>query len=59
MELEYKHVKFDYGWLGALDSRIFDERIVGCIGDDGGQARVHHVASHAALLARLLKVCEL
>lgn len=28
MELEYKHVKFDYGWLGALDSRIFDERIV-------------------------------
>jgi hypothetical protein len=27
MGLEYRHVRFDYGWLGALDRRSFDERM--------------------------------
>jgi hypothetical protein len=35
MRLEYKHVRFDYGLLAALDRRTFDERLTAVLNEHG------------------------
>ena len=37
MELEYKHVRFDYGLLAALDRRTFDERLTAVLNRQGAK----------------------
>jgi hypothetical protein len=35
VSLEYKHVRFDYGLLAALDRRAFDERLSAVLNEHG------------------------
>jgi hypothetical protein len=37
MKLEYKHVRFDYGLLAALDRRTFDERLTAVLNEHGAK----------------------
>ena len=37
MKLEYKHVRFDYGLLAALDRRTFDERLTALLNEYGAK----------------------
>ena len=37
MNSQYKHVRFDYGLLGGLDRRVFDERLVAVLDEQAAQ----------------------
>jgi hypothetical protein len=37
MKLEYKHVRFDYCLLAALDRRMFDERLTAVLNEHGAE----------------------
>jgi hypothetical protein len=37
MKLEYKHVRFDYDLLAALDRRTFDERLTAILNEHGAE----------------------
>jgi hypothetical protein len=37
MRLEYKHVRFDYGLLAAIDRRTFDERLTALLNEHGAK----------------------
>ena len=37
MRLEYKHVRFDYGLLAAVDRRTFDERLTALLNEHGAK----------------------
>ena len=37
MSIEYKHVRFDYGITGSLDSTTFDERLTAILREAGSQ----------------------
>ena len=37
MRLEYKHVRFDYGLLAAVDRRTFDEQLTDLLNEHGAK----------------------
>ncbi len=37
MKLEYKHVRFDYGLLAAMDRQTFDKRLTTVLNEHGAK----------------------
>jgi hypothetical protein len=55
VEFEYKHVRFDYGLVAALDRQTFDERLMDALsehGRDGWELKgcFHDMGYHAHLV---------
>ncbi len=55
IRFEYRHVRFDYGLLAAVDSRAFDESLTSLLnnlGDEGWELKgcFHDFGAHAHLV---------
>jgi hypothetical protein len=37
MQFEYKHVRFDYGFVAALDRQIYDAKLTSLLNEHGAQ----------------------
>jgi hypothetical protein len=55
MEFEYKHVRFDYGLMAAVDRQTFDQRLMDILGEHGRngwelKGSFHDFGAHAHLV---------
>ena len=55
MKLEYKHERFDWGVLGSVDQRLFDERLMSILNthsDEGWELKGcwHDMGLHVHLI---------